>query len=112
MLHKNIACDFDFDGLLEVSVLTLIFLHLSSLQFSNHKELKTDQTHSNASASAQAALQAAQALIGQDGQVAAAGGLQGTMSPKLQPAATANHNGHGASGGKPCLYAILRAFLP
>ena len=33
------------------------------VQFSNHKELKTDQTHSNASASAQAALQAAQALI-------------------------------------------------
>ncbi|KAI5748831.1 hypothetical protein M8J76_002318 [Diaphorina citri] len=35
------------------------------VQFSNHKELKTDQTHSNASASAQAALQAAQALTGQ-----------------------------------------------
>lgn len=34
------------------------------VQFSNHKELKTDQTHSNASASAQAALQAAQALTG------------------------------------------------
>nr|XP_018900088.1 PREDICTED: polypyrimidine tract-binding protein 1-like [Bemisia tabaci] len=34
------------------------------VQFSNHKELKTDQTHSNASASAQAALQAAQALSG------------------------------------------------
>ncbi|GLV32865.1 hephaestus, partial [Carabus blaptoides fortunei] len=32
------------------------------VQFSNHRELKTDQTHSNASASAQAALQAAQAL--------------------------------------------------
>ncbi len=37
------------------------------VQFSNHKELKTDQTHSNASASAQAALQAAQALSGQEG---------------------------------------------
>jgi polypyrimidine tract-binding protein 2 len=36
------------------------------VQFSNHKELKTDQTHSNASASAQAALQAAQALSGQE----------------------------------------------
>uniref|UniRef100_A0A8D9F939 Polypyrimidine tract-binding protein 3 n=1 Tax=Cacopsylla melanoneura TaxID=428564 RepID=A0A8D9F939_9HEMI len=36
------------------------------VQFSNHKELKTDQTHSNASASAQAALQAAQALTGQN----------------------------------------------
>ncbi|CAI6361526.1 unnamed protein product [Macrosiphum euphorbiae] len=35
------------------------------IQFSNHKELKTDQTHSNANASAQAALQAAQALAGQ-----------------------------------------------
>ena len=34
------------------------------VQFSNHKALKTDQTHSNASASAQAALQAAQALTG------------------------------------------------
>ncbi|EEB19455.1 Polypyrimidine tract-binding protein, putative [Pediculus humanus corporis] len=34
------------------------------VQFSNHKELKTDQTHSNANASAQAALQAAQALSG------------------------------------------------
>ncbi|XP_066145960.1 polypyrimidine tract-binding protein 2 isoform X3 [Euwallacea fornicatus] len=30
------------------------------VQYSNHKELKTDQTHSNANASAQAALQAAQ----------------------------------------------------
>lgn len=36
------------------------------VQFSNHKELKTDQTHSNANASAQAALQAAQALTGQN----------------------------------------------
>ncbi|XP_065203228.1 polypyrimidine tract-binding protein 2 isoform X3 [Planococcus citri] len=34
------------------------------VQFSNHKELKTDQTHSNSNASAQAALQAAQALSG------------------------------------------------
>jgi len=34
------------------------------VQFSNHTSLKTDQTHSNASASAQAALQAAQALAG------------------------------------------------
>lgn len=36
------------------------------VQFSNHKELKTDSTHSNAHASAQAALQAAHALIGQN----------------------------------------------
>ena len=70
------------------------------VQFSNHKELKTDQTHSNASASAQAALQAAQALIGQDAQVAAgnvAAGLQGAITPKIQH--TASVNGHGASGG-------------
>ncbi|KAJ9578610.1 hypothetical protein L9F63_005167, partial [Diploptera punctata] len=36
------------------------------VQFSNHKELKTGQTHSNANASAQAALQAASALSGQN----------------------------------------------
>ncbi|XP_071543762.1 polypyrimidine tract-binding protein 1 isoform X23 [Panulirus ornatus] len=35
------------------------------VQFSNHKELKTDQNHSNANPSAQAALQAAQALVNQ-----------------------------------------------
>ena len=34
------------------------------VQYSNHTSLKTDQTHSNATASAQAALQAAQALAG------------------------------------------------
>lgn len=43
------------------------------VQFSNHKELKTDQTHSNASASAQAALQAAQALSGQENTKVAGG---------------------------------------
>ena len=37
------------------------------VQFSNHTQLKTDQTHSNASPSAQAALQAAQALVGASG---------------------------------------------
>ncbi|XP_076325794.1 polypyrimidine tract-binding protein 1-like [Tachypleus tridentatus] len=35
------------------------------VQFSNHKELKTDSTHSDAHASTQAALQAAQALLSQ-----------------------------------------------
>lgn len=35
------------------------------VQFSTHKELKTDQSHSNANSAAQAALQAAQALVGQ-----------------------------------------------
>ena len=44
------------------------------VQFSNHKALKTDQTHSNASASAQAALQAAQALTGTEN-----GGNGGSM---------------------------------
>jgi polypyrimidine tract-binding protein 1 len=44
------------------------------VQFSTHRELKTDQTHSNASASAQAALQAAQALSGQENAKAAGGG--------------------------------------
>ena len=34
------------------------------VQYSTHSALKTDQTHSNSSASAQAALQAAQALAG------------------------------------------------
>ena len=46
------------------------------VQFSTHKELKTDQTHSNASASAQAALQAAQALTGEGpGQTGTAGAV-------------------------------------
>ena len=34
------------------------------VQFSNHTSLKTDQTHSNASASAQAALQVVGILVG------------------------------------------------
>ncbi len=54
------------------------------VQFSNHKQLKTDQTHSNASASAQAALQAAQALTGgadiQSVQQKLANGNAGTSS--------------------------------
>ena len=60
------------------------------VQFSNHKELKTDQTHSNASASAQAALQAAQALGGsQPGdKVGSSGGATSTGS-----------NNQGATGG-------------
>ncbi|XP_045486478.1 polypyrimidine tract-binding protein 2 isoform X4 [Pieris rapae] len=51
------------------------------VQFSNHKELKTDQTHSNASASAQAALQAAQAISNTAGAALVAGTATG-----LQPA--------------------------
>merc|ERR1719195_1299686 len=44
------------------------------VQFSNHTALKTDQTHSNATASAQAALQAAQALAGAGESKAGGGG--------------------------------------
>ncbi|XP_045764867.1 polypyrimidine tract-binding protein 2 isoform X3 [Maniola jurtina] len=51
------------------------------VQFSNHKELKTDQTHSNASASAQAALQAAQAISNSAGAALVAG-----AGAALQPA--------------------------
>ncbi|XP_072940310.1 polypyrimidine tract-binding protein 2 isoform X9 [Epargyreus clarus] len=51
------------------------------VQFSNHKELKTDQTHSNASASAQAALQAAQAISNSAGAAIVAG-----AGAALQPA--------------------------
>ena len=74
------------------------------VQFSNHKELKTDQTHSNASASAQAALQAAQALTGteQSAQNGAAGKVGGHMGQPI--AAMANSNvgqasGHQGQGG-------------
>lgn len=62
------------------------------VQFSNHKELKTDQTHSNASASAQAALQAAQALT--------AGEIQqgSSASPgQVSPHKVSNGAGHAAS---------------
>ncbi|XP_039748682.1 polypyrimidine tract-binding protein 1 isoform X2 [Pararge aegeria] len=51
------------------------------VQFSNHKELKTDQSHSNASASAQAALQAAQAISNSAGAALVAG-----AGAALQPA--------------------------
>ncbi|XP_063379229.1 polypyrimidine tract-binding protein 2 isoform X4 [Cydia fagiglandana] len=51
------------------------------VQFSNHKELKTDQTHSNASASAQAALQAAQVISNSAGAALVAG-----AGAALQPA--------------------------
>jgi polypyrimidine tract-binding protein 2 len=61
------------------------------VQYSNHRELKTDQTHSNASASAQAALQAAQALAGStNGSADVSTGKFGLNS---------NHAGSGVSGG-------------
>ena len=75
------------------------------VQFSNHKELKTDQTHSNASASAQAALQAAQALTGteQTGNGPNSGlngGLQGAGSGSAAGSAVVPGAGHaGGSGG-------------
>ncbi|CAH0556060.1 unnamed protein product [Brassicogethes aeneus] len=61
------------------------------VQYSNHKELKTDQTHSNANASAQAALQAAQALaITQNSSAVAV-----TPSAGGTPVATPLTNGQG-----------------
>ncbi|XP_031351463.1 polypyrimidine tract-binding protein 1 isoform X1 [Photinus pyralis] len=64
------------------------------VQYSNHKELKTDQTHSNASvtlqnASAQAALQAAQAIT-----ATPTGGTTGTATPPV-----ALTNGQEIQGG-------------
>ena len=62
------------------------------VQYSNHRELKTDQTHSNASASAQAALQAASALSGNTN-----GGVDmGPAGGKF--GGNANHSG-GIGGG-------------
>ncbi|XP_068897477.1 polypyrimidine tract-binding protein 2 isoform X1 [Tenebrio molitor] len=58
------------------------------VQYSNHKELKTDQTHSNANASAQAALQAAQAITG----------TQNSITPASTPA-TPVTNGQDIQGG-------------
>jgi len=74
------------------------------VQFSNHKSLKTDQTHSNASASAQAALQAASALTGSEQNGA---GAQGQMG---QPIATKTSNmggGHGQGGPNTVLRVIV-----
>lgn len=59
------------------------------VQFSNHRELKTDQTHSNASASAQAALQAAQALSGSQTN----GGIETNSGGKFN----SNHSSSGAN---------------
>ena len=61
------------------------------VQYSNHRELKTDQTHSNASASAQAALQAAKALSGNTN--GAAEMSSGKYGGNL------NHSGGGGSSG-------------
>jgi len=83
------------------------------VQFSNHKELKTDQTHSNASASAQAALQAAQALTGTE--QAAQNGGGGSMG---QPIATKTSNvvsgagGHGSGGPNTVLRVIVDMVYP
>ena len=72
------------------------------VQYSNHRELKTDQTHSNASASAQAALQAAQALAGNtNGSADVGGGKFGLNS---------NHAG-GVSGGGGGANTVLRVIV-
>ena len=65
------------------------------VQFSNHKELKTDQTHSNASASAQAALQAAQALTGSEKTNLNGSLNQGSSSPASTATTGQGGNGHG-----------------
>merc|ERR1719245_672604 len=68
------------------------------VQFSNHKELKTDQTHSNASASAQAALQAAQALTGSE-QKTSTQGLNGSLNQgSSSPASAAGNTAQGGNG--------------
>jgi polypyrimidine tract-binding protein 2 len=68
------------------------------VQFSNHKELKTDQTHSNASASAQAALQAAQALTGESVQGGGGNGKAG-MNGGMTSAQVNSGGGQQGSGG-------------
>jgi polypyrimidine tract-binding protein 1 len=68
------------------------------VQFSNHRELKTDQTHSNASASAQAALQAAQALTGTE-QAAQNGGSSMAGQAIKTTASNVQVGGQHGSGG-------------
>ena len=73
------------------------------VQFSNHKELKTDQTHSNASASAQAALQAAQALTGAEKSMNG-GSVSVNVAASQVPASNNSagspaNSGSGGSGG-------------
>ena len=69
------------------------------VQFSNHKELKTDQTHSNASASAQAALQAAQALTGDSAKATNLNGSAALTSAQVnaQPGGASGSGGGGAN---------------
>ena len=77
------------------------------VQFSNHKELKTDQTHSNASASAQAALQAAQALTGSEQNTNLNGTLnKGSSSPASAAGASAQ-GGNGNGGPNTVLRVIV-----
>ena len=68
------------------------------VQFSNHRELKTDQTHSNASASAQAALQAAQALTGESVQGGVGGGNGKAGMNGGMTSAQVNSGGGGQQG--------------
>lgn len=90
------------------------------VQFSNHKELKTDQTHSNASASAQAALQAAQALTGAEkslnnGSSTPGSGSSSTIVPNqasaLSAASAQSAGGNGAAGGSGGPNTVLRVIV-
>ena len=69
------------------------------VQFSNHRELKTDQTHSNASASAQAALQAAQALTGTEQAAQNGGSSMASQAMKTTAASNVQVGGQHGSGG-------------
>lgn len=69
------------------------------VQFSNHRELKTDQTHSNASASAQAALQAAQALTGTEQAAQNGGSSMAGQAMKTTAASNVQVGGQHGSGG-------------
>jgi len=76
------------------------------VQFSNHRELKTDQTHSNASASAQAALQAAQALTGTEQAAQNGGSSMAGQAIKTTPNVQVGGQ-HGSGGPNTVLRVIV-----
>ena len=76
------------------------------VQFSNHRELKTDQTHSNASASAQAALQAASALTGTDQAAQNGGSSMAGQAIKTTPNVQVGGQ-HGSGGPNTVLRVIV-----
>jgi len=77
------------------------------VQFSNHRELKTDQTHSNASASAQAALQAAQALTGTEQAAQNGGSSMAGQAIKTTPSNVQVGGQHGSGGPNTVLRVIV-----